>query len=218
MALKTPSYVSRLPSSIKLIDEFKGMSTPVLHECRKCTTKWIARPGNILHSHSGCPACAKGRKKVKLGTRKLHLRGYEPQGIKWLLKQGLTAEDIVTDNEGVPKIDYFIEGRFRTYTPDLFLWKYNVVVEIKSLSTLGCMTTGYESKESIFKTNVAKAKACLLLVMTRDGRRLVLPQDWYKYSADQLHTWALEMGLIWEFNYCENQDFLTRLVGAQEAL
>jgi hypothetical protein len=192
MALKTPSYVSRLPSSIKLIDEFKGMSTPVLHECRKCTTKWIARPGNILHSHSGCPACAKGRKKVKLGTRKLHLRGYEPQGIKWLLKQGLTAEDIVTDNEGVPKIDYFIEGRFRTYTPDLFLWKYNVVVEIKSLSTLGCMTTGYESKESIF--------------------------NWYKYSADQLHTWALEMGLIWEFNYCENQDFLTRLVGAQEAL
>lgn len=223
--LDSKTYQKRLPKTVALVGDYCGMNVSTDHKCIRCSSVWSARPSNLVYLKSGCPYCARGRKKVLLSGRRLKLRGYEPQGIRWLLRAGLTADDILTDSEDIPTVEYLYKGVLHKYTPDLFLWKYNVLVEIKSLTTLGCTTNGYSKPEEVFQTNVAKARACiedgykfLLLVMSKEGRRYVLPQNWYTYSSNQLHTWATKMGLVWELNHLETKDLISQLAGTQEDL
>ena len=55
--------------NIKVIGVYIDALTPILHRCKACGYKWMARPGNIL-SGKGCPKCANILKKTPDEYRK----------------------------------------------------------------------------------------------------------------------------------------------------
>lgn len=184
-----------------------GMGFIGRFRCNNCHTSFKRTLSQVLALKRPCQRCesaARGEvmrrvgrrssyklKEVEIGGKMFTVQGYEPQAIEWLLwrEPRLRADDIATDHEGtVPTFRYRIGRRTRTYFPDIYIKRCNLIVEVKSRYTLG-LETGRE-----WRKNQAKAKAVieagysfLLLQMGPDGKRLVkMPEDWYKKSREKV--------------------------------
>lgn len=59
-------------------------------------------------------------------------QGFEDKVILDLLSSGIPENDIVNGPGNVPKIKYFFEGKEHTYYPDIYLPKFNKIIEVKS--------------------------------------------------------------------------------------
>jgi len=62
-------------------------------------------------------------------------QGFENQVILDLLKSGLSEDDIITGQGNVPHIPYIFEGKPHRYYPDIYIPKYNLLIEVKSKYT-----------------------------------------------------------------------------------
>ena len=122
--------------------------------------------------------------------RRLTLQGYEAQALEYLVAQGFKPEDIKCECEfgdGL-RIRYKYTGRIRTYMPDIFIARHNIIVEVKSKSTMGLLN----NKRRGWSMNQAKAKAChergyrfCVLLMTDSGKRIPLPKNWPKMKKQE---------------------------------
>lgn len=126
--------------------------------------------------------------------RKLILQGYEQQGLEYLVEAGFNPQDIKTECEfgNALNIRYKYSGRVRTYMPDIFIARHNIIVEVKSRSTLGLLNR----KRRGWSMNQAKAIAChkrgfkfCLLLMTDSGRRIMLPKNWAYMKKEEVVSW-----------------------------
>lgn len=64
------------------------------------------------------------------------VRGYEPQRLDEMLKDGIPEEDIVVNQKEMPVIRFHRpDNRYGYYHPDIFIPKDNVVIEVKSTYT-----------------------------------------------------------------------------------
>ena len=82
----------------------------------------------------------------------IKIQGYEGIVIEELLKSGLGENEIVTQHSTLmPKFAYEILGSTRKYIPDLYLPRFNMIIEVKS------MWTFIKHKE----INLLKRKACI---------------------------------------------------------
>lgn len=115
--------------------------------------------------------------------RKLTVQGYERQALRFLVDKGFDPKDILTESEfgDQLKIRYKYGKKVRSYFPDIFIRKENIIVEVKSMSTLGLLN----NKKRGFSMTKAKAIACnkrgfrfCLLLLTEDGTRIPLPKNW----------------------------------------
>lgn len=161
-----------------------------------CGTHWMALPRNVLQG-SGCPTCANSLRSVSLGRRQVGVRGYEPQGLKWLLAAGVKDNDIAVYNEGtVPSFRYKLYGSSRLFCPDFLVKSKRQIVEVKSLATLGLTEGFYDYKPGVlFAMTKAKAKITeangykfLLLVMNQKGERIKLPKNWCDLTRTKLRS------------------------------
>lgn len=110
-------------------------------------------------------------KAYTLGKRKVHVQGYEPQGLDFILSKGIQPKDLECGvrNPKIPSVSYTYKGKARVYHPDIFLPKQNRLFEVKSDHTY----------VADLKRNVAKQRACLeagykftFLVMSKSGERI----------------------------------------------
>jgi len=115
--------------------------------------------------------------------RQLLVQGYERQGLDYLVEAGFKPEDILTEGEfgDALKIRYKYRKRMRTYMPDIFIRGENIIVEVKSVVTMGLKGR----KKRGWSMNQAKARAChdrgfkfCILLMTGSGKRIPLPKNW----------------------------------------
>lgn len=122
--------------------------------------------------------------------RRLLLQGYEKHALEYLVAQGFDPADILTECEfgDTLRIRYKYTGRWRTYMPDIFIRKHNIIVEVKSKSTMGLLNR----KRRGWSMNQAKALAChergfrfCVLLMTDSGRRIRLPKNWPRMKKDE---------------------------------
>ena len=92
------------------------------------------------------------RKEYKFPSGKvIMIQGYENRAIDELLKQYHETEIVAGDPEKIPVIEYVdTDGKNRTYFPDIFIPKDNLIVEVKSTYT-------YSKDE---KRNIKKKEAC----------------------------------------------------------
>jgi len=114
---------------------------------------------------------AHSTKKHKLGTRTVHVQGYEPQALDWILSnKGIKPNHIHCGigNKNIPSIRYEFEGKVCVYHPDFYIPTLNRIIEVKST---------YTYKASLSR-NLAKQKACIeagfkftFLIMNADGTR-----------------------------------------------
>lgn len=125
---------------------------------------------------------------VKLGKRTVETRGFEPQAIAWLLSNTpVKAKDLFVDTEMlVPRIQYTCRCKKRNYYPDIYVQKFNKIIEVKAVYPL------LHSKESWYmlrrkrKAVIEQGFSFLLLVMTKNGERVPFPTNWYALSRKQV--------------------------------
>jgi len=81
----------------------------------------------------------------------IRYQGYEDKVILELLKSGIKEKEIVIGPGKVPHIMYTFKGESHIYYPDIFIPKYNQIIEVKSKWTW----KKYKEK------NLAKRQACI---------------------------------------------------------
>lgn len=122
--------------------------------------------------------------------RQLLVQGYERQGLDYLVAQGFDPADVLTENEfgNILNLRYKYGGKWRTYMPDIFIRKHNIICEVKSVVTMGLKGR----KKRGWSMNQAKAIAChkrgfkfCILLMTGSGKRIPLPKNWAYMKKDE---------------------------------
>jgi hypothetical protein len=102
-------------------------------------------------------------KQMILPSGKIILvQGYEPIVILDLIKSGISEEEIITEKKLIPKIFYKFEGKERRYFPDIFIERYNLIIEVKSLYTWKA-----NKDKNIAKINACKAAGFNIRVAIR---------------------------------------------------
>lgn len=196
-------YVRELKAvtaEIKVVGKYAGADAPIEHKHKTCGHVWEARPLNTLRGR-GCPKCKLRMRQVTLGKRSVLVRGYEDKALTWILKNTeLKSKDINVHNEKtVPNFGYTFRGTKRRYFPDFFIPKRKMIVEVKSVSTLGLYGNCYaKSRSELFYMTVAKGNAVkaegykfVMMLMSEDGTRIALPNGWMRMTRKDL---ALRLG------------------------
>lgn len=127
-----------------------------------------------------------------IGDRKVKVQGYEPQAIRYLTDElGIQASDIRCEEEfgDALNIRYLYRNKMRTYYPDIYVISKRLIVEVKSVHTLGLL----HNKQRGWSMTCAKAIAChkkgyrfILLLMDKRGRRLRMPKNWPYMKKEEL--------------------------------
>lgn len=189
-------------SAIVALDKYVRSYTRLRFK-HTCGHVWEALPSNILKGR-GCPKCKNRMKTAVLGRRSVLVRGYEDKALAYLESKFRPEQIQVHNEKTVPNIPYRFRGSSRMYFPDIYIPHRKMLVEVKSLATLGLCDNWYKKRPSeLFYQTKAKAKAVLsegykfkLLLMPEKGTVPIrLPKDWidmkYKeFKASVLHGLA----------------------------
>lgn len=196
----TSSYreqVKRIHPKLTVIGKYLGANVKILHRCEK-DHDWNVCPTTILQGKIECPICTKSiyYKSYELGTKIVLIQGFEDKALDLLINSGIHPKQIVVASTGkVPVIRYFFKGIERKYYPDIFIPKYNKIIEVKSTFTFGFSIRNNKifgkSPKYVYNQNRAKAKAAKRLgykiqFMVFGGRSLVkLPKNWTSLKYDE---------------------------------
>lgn len=115
-------------------------------------------------------------KEFTIRKKKFCVRGYEPKVIRWLVRHGVSENNIATTKaEGLPSIGYLVKGKKHLYFPDMLV-NDKVLVEVKSEWTLGITRHSNE----VFRRVKVKARAAVengykfRLALVVDNRVLII--------------------------------------------
>lgn len=175
--------------AIRLVSSYLGDAVKTKHKCRKCSAVWSAIPSNLLKGH-GCGKCSYNtHKAVKLGKRTVLVRGFEPQALKLLLDK-YKPEEIVVSSEGSVPVVRLSERK--KHWPDFYVKKCNLLIEVKSIASLGFfetkMSRAYSKPSGLFYATVDKRNAArnagfkYRLMLIHKGREITLPSNWHKMT------------------------------------
>src|SRR5690606_23340402 len=68
--------------------------------------------------------------------KEINVQGYEGYIINWLLENGISEEDIITQNNLMPKFQYVDKNNKKhTYYPDIMIKSLKLILEVKSYYT-----------------------------------------------------------------------------------
>lgn len=195
----TPKAEDRFRSTlvkqrVTLMGQMRAAHVAHRFRCHACLNQWKSSI-DALDMDAICPFCSGVKrpgvrsrlkyKQVSIKGKTIHVQGYEEHAIKWILKhRGLKLKDLVLDSSGMaPVVRYKIGRRNRGYYPDIFIPKENRVVEVKSDYTLG-LSTGrmWGKNQQKAKAVIAAGYEFVVMVFNQDGKRLWIPDDWYKLS------------------------------------
>lgn len=177
------------------VEKYVQSRTKSLHRHVPCGYEWRVAPNTLLAINTGCPSCAVKAKNVTTqGGKQFSLRGYEPQALKVLLRQGYKPSEITDDLKGkTPRIRYRYGAKQRIYRPDFYIARRNMIVEVKSLATLGVRDFRFGCSVEALRKTQAKARQCIrdgfnfrLMVMRDNGTQIRVPSDWMHLSRSQL--------------------------------
>ncbi|QYB17715.1 hypothetical protein PV-S19_0351 [Pacmanvirus S19] len=80
-------------------------------------------------------------KEINISGKIFKCQGYESTIIQYLITNGISAEDIITEDElcqlsQMPEFCYELDGKKHRYFPDLFIKSQNKFIEVKSIYTM----------------------------------------------------------------------------------
>lgn len=191
----------------KLLSSYEGLSGTVKIQCVEHQLIFSCSGKTALMPYA-CPECLRSRQsqnalkrvrsraKYRLKTvciegRTIQCQGYEPQAIRWLLAnvKDLKVNDLRVDHEDtVPTFKYKLGRRTRTYFPDLYVEKKNLIVEVKSNYTLGLLN-GKGWYKNQLKAQAVKRDGYKFFVLLMDHKGKCigqLPTGWEKMSRKEV--------------------------------
>lgn len=89
----------------------------------------------------------------------VYVQGFEGKVITELLKAGIKESELIVEDDEMPVIFYKIDDTYHRYYPDIYIPRYNLILEIKSNYTFN----GYESGNTGKYINFLKRDACIKL-------------------------------------------------------
>lgn len=182
--------------------EYLGARTSVTHTCTLCKRfTLMAPPTNALRiGKLTCPICDSGTVWVyEIPGRVFRIRGYERFALPKLLKL-YGEDDLFEDLSGrVPRITY----NGKTHKPDFYVPSKNLLIEIKSLETLGMSNLGYyKNPAESFRQMVQKRQAAVaagyryqLILVSSKGTPIRLPKDWHRHTRRELMAHISSLGI-----------------------
>ncbi len=194
-------FAQQLPD-YELLSEYVTSKTPIRIR-HVCGLEREVTPNHIRRG-LGCPRCSKYKLYyVKLGRRTVSVRGYEPQAIRILKKSGVRASEIRVESEGVvPSFSYKLNGKNRTFKPDMIISNERIV-EVKSLATAGLRSCFYsKTPTELFAELKAKARSVIRagfrfqLIIPYQGAAVELPTNWLSMNHQQWCNYFEENGYI----------------------
>jgi len=167
--LSTKQYTDRVRKRtkyVKVLGEYQGVTTPIVHQNLKCGHKYLTTPDLFYRnqSPSKCPVCCPFRVwfRFKLQNCKFKTRSaVEKKFVKQLVQKGkAVASDIEYEPKEV-KVKYWDPNRNeeRTYSPDFKI--KDVLVEVKDLASLGLKEYHWQDKDEALIENRAKYEAAV---------------------------------------------------------
>jgi hypothetical protein len=75
-----------------------------------------------------------------------NVQGYEPFALDELISKGYKEEQIKTDRSEVDSIEYEVNGKKKTYFPDIYIPHENKIIEVKSGWTYKCKEDNIKQK------------------------------------------------------------------------
>lgn len=174
---------------------------PIAVMCGESGKTFSSLYGALASGATPCPFCQpRGRRKsVTIHGREMLTRGYEHHALPLLLadkRRKLTINDVISDNDrhqDFPRFKYSQQGVHHTYTPDFYVPKRELIVEVKSTYTAGLLDMG-RFDASHWKRLIAKRKAVVqegytfkLMLMADDGSEIGLPTNWHELTRKQAH-------------------------------
>lgn len=133
-----------------IIQKYGGWSH--LHELHKKSLRKKYGVENVMQIPTVFYKQQQSGKKIKtmvIDGKQINYQGYEDRGVKFLLGLGYCIDDIQIGKGNVPVIRFIFNGKLKTYYPDIFIPKDNLIVEVKSTYTM--------QKE--YDLNIAKKEA-----------------------------------------------------------
>ena len=191
----------------ELLSEYSGLREKLRVRCLEharvfeCSGKTALMPyacPDCLRSRQSLNALARVRSKAKyrlktvcIDGRTMQCQGYEPQAIRWLLDnvKGLKVDDLSIDHENtVPTFRYKLGRRTRTYFPDLYIEKRNLIVEVKSSYTLGLLNgKGWYKNQLKAQAVEREGYRFVVLLLDQTGKRIGrLPTGWEKMTRKEV--------------------------------
>lgn len=180
--------------------EYSGARTKTMHACTRCNKfTLMASPTNALKAGKlCCPICDSTTfYTIEAGDRIFRLRGFERFVLPRLLKV-YTADQILEDASG--KIPAIPLGTGKLHRPDFYIPHRNLMIEVKSIATLGLGNTFHIYKGAFNATKKKKRAALkagykyILALMTNKGTRISLPENWETYSKSDLEKHISSLG------------------------
>lgn len=172
---------------------YRHSQLPVKIKCFKHGT-FKQTPNNHLNGQ-GCPECSRHakvyadrpstykRKTMLLGNTQITVQGYEDLAIHYLIKEEGIKPSHILVGEAVPKIRYKASAlttnsyfKDRLYFPDLYIPKYNLVIEVKSIFTF---LSGFDNLKEKRQATVEKGYRFEIMIMTKEGAYIRPPEYWY---------------------------------------
>jgi hypothetical protein len=178
-------YVSQLPinrqsASVRLKDpKTQQIMAKALFE--KYGVENISQSSTI---HAKRLAALYNSKEYTLGHKKVLIQGYENYALDFLISEGLSFKEILLPGaKNFPTISYTENTKDRIYIPDIYIKKWNMIIEVKSSWTL------FGTKDKFLNT-ARKAQATLLegfnfqlmLFGSIKTHFVIVPSDWYTWE------------------------------------
>jgi hypothetical protein len=202
-------YIAQLAvekPTFKLVGKYTNTKTFTRYKHITCGQEFDTYPNNIKRARFHCPVCtcksSGGVFEITLEGRRFRVRGMEEVALNWILANtSIKVPDIICDGDlDISPVDYFDTGRekWRKYRPDFKVGSRNMIIEVKSKTTLGLTRDPffYHTAEELWNLNRDKAKAVLakgykfiLLVFDTQNRRIQLPKNWYNLSHKTILDW-----------------------------
>lgn len=180
----------KLLPSMKLTSEYLGRNTLVTLKDKKTGQVLQDYPRNLVRKQE----VREKASRLKFSSLvNAYVRGYEPQAIEYITRHLLAkAKDL--EVTGIASVKYRYKGRLRNYRPDIYVKSQRRIVEVKSIATLGLLRPYYyKTGDELIEQLKAKRLGCMsagfkftLLVMERDGERVLFPKNWYNLSSKEI--------------------------------
>ena len=197
---------NKFDGQFKLVGEYTKMNSPALFK-HSCGQLFYKKPSEFLRWNTPvCEGCSSGNMiaritEITINNKKFKVQGFEPLALHTLVKR--YGEKAITSGlKEVRRFRFRFKRKDCSYIPDFIIERAKLVVEVKSLATLGLVPDRYLFfGEDLFERNCAKAKAVIkagyefqLWLYSSSRKRIKLPKSWYTLSKSALAE-RLNLGL-----------------------
>ncbi len=172
----------------------------VLVEHRDCGNRYRTTLELLTHGNGICHHCPSGwfgakRKATTILGREFQTQGYEHYSLPGLVDRFGISQIVTGCDENRLRVGYEFDDTPAQYTPDFYVPRARLIVEVKSVGTFGLMKDTYAEffGPNVFYRNATKAATCLAqgyefelhLYKKQDGvpTRIdhLLPDNWFDH-------------------------------------